>query len=269
MQIKFGLQRQAIHNDGISSNPDASSTASGTSRSTTIPATGASGAQNREQGQRKRLLELSSGPTPNDIDGINSSSSISYQIPTSQTYTTSTFPSHGQEISLPLVSRSATVDEEQQKVVDVSPQPPSSMQLPPSFSKEYWGQGDNTTATSTGTAGADYQSQKHNSTVNSSAPFTPQHPPPSHSTGAPASLNPPQHSNSGTWRRRLTKTRSLTTMASSVKRSLSTPNVQHAAAAAAEVVSKMSDPQYTDKRRNKLGYHRTSVACGTFCISVL
>jgi len=45
-------------------------------------------------------------------------------------------------------------------------------------------------------------------------------------------------------------------MMGSVKRSISTPNVQQAAQAIAEL------PYSTDKRRNKLGYHRTSVACG-------
>ncbi|RPB01866.1 hypothetical protein L873DRAFT_1675259 [Choiromyces venosus 120613-1] len=48
-------------------------------------------------------------------------------------------------------------------------------------------------------------------------------------------------------------------MAPSVKRSLSTPNVQQAAAMS-ENPGTM--PYSTDKRRNKLGYHRTSVACG-------
>lgn len=47
-------------------------------------------------------------------------------------------------------------------------------------------------------------------------------------------------------------------MTGTVKRSLSTPNVQAAAAAMADGGLTYS----TDKRRNKLGYHRTSVACG-------
>jgi hypothetical protein len=46
------------------------------------------------------------------------------------------------------------------------------------------------------------------------------------------------------------------TMPSVVKRSVSTPNVR----SMASVESAMS---LADKRRNKLGYHRTSVACGT------
>ncbi|KAH0613966.1 uncharacterized protein H6S33_005852 [Morchella sextelata] len=52
-------------------------------------------------------------------------------------------------------------------------------------------------------------------------------------------------------------------MTASVKRSLSTPNVQQAAAMAAEGPSSTSGlPYSTGKGRNKLGYHRTSVACG-------
>lgn len=47
--------------------------------------------------------------------------------------------------------------------------------------------------------------------------------------------------------------------AGTVKRSVSTPNVQQAAA----MSTSASGVQFsTDKRRNKLGYHRTSVACG-------
>ena len=46
----------------------------------------------------------------------------------------------------------------------------------------------------------------------------------------------------------------LNMTAGTVKRSASTPNVKHAA----NSVGHFS----TDKRRNKLGYHRTSVACG-------
>ncbi|KAH0543199.1 hypothetical protein FGG08_002460 [Glutinoglossum americanum] len=45
-------------------------------------------------------------------------------------------------------------------------------------------------------------------------------------------------------------------MPSTVKRSASTPNVRGQAAADAAGLS------FADKRRNKLGYHRTSVACG-------
>ncbi|KAI5804915.1 hypothetical protein EDC01DRAFT_610129 [Geopyxis carbonaria] len=48
-------------------------------------------------------------------------------------------------------------------------------------------------------------------------------------------------------------------MTGSVKRSLSTPNVQQAAT----VLADSGSLSYSaDKRRNKLGYHRTSVACG-------
>ena len=49
--------------------------------------------------------------------------------------------------------------------------------------------------------------------------------------------------------------------AGTVKRSVSTPNVQQAAA----MSTSSTGVQFsTDKRRNKLGYHRTSVACGMF-----
>lgn len=73
------------------------------------------------------------------------------------------------------------------------------------------------------------------------------------------------------WRRRLNKVCSFTTMTSSVKRSMSTPNVQQVAAAQMMATSADSGSNGNgmqsyqgDKRRNKLGYHRTSVACGTF-----
>jgi hypothetical protein len=63
----------------------------------------------------------------------------------------------------------------------------------------------------------------------------------------------PLTANSGsTWRR---PSNSLG-MPSTVKRSVSTPNVRGQAAADAAGLS------FADKRRNKLGYHRTSVACG-------
>jgi hypothetical protein len=77
----------------------------------------------------------------------------------------------------------------------------------------------------------------------------------------PVSQQPVSHGTSA--RRRLTKTRSFSTMMGSVKRSISTPNVQQAAQAIAEL------PYSTDKRRNKLGYHRTSVACGTLSVLTL
>lgn len=44
-------------------------------------------------------------------------------------------------------------------------------------------------------------------------------------------------------------------MVSSIKRSASTPNVRG-------LVTGESSMSLADKRRNKLGYHRTSVACG-------
>lgn len=87
-------------------------------------------------------------------------------------------------------------------------------------------------------------------------------PHPSLSTSTPQLPNP----GSAAWRRRLSKTRSLTTMtASSVKRSLSSPNVQQAAVMSAEGKSSPALSYSAGKGRNKLGYHRTSVACGTFC----
>lgn len=60
---------------------------------------------------------------------------------------------------------------------------------------------------------------------------------------------PPMTASSATQRRRKTAKHSL----SSLKRSASTPNVRGDAG--------MS---MADKRRNKLGYHRTSVACGMY-----
>lgn len=90
-------------------------------------------------------------------------------------------------------------------------------------------------------------------------------PHPSLSTSTPQLPNP-GFTGSAAWRRRLSKTRSLTTMtASSVKRSLSSPNVQQAAAMSAEGKPSPALPYSAGKGRNKLGYHRTSVACGTFC----
>lgn len=54
---------------------------------------------------------------------------------------------------------------------------------------------------------------------------------------------------------------SKNTMPAIMKRSASTPNVRGQAAADAAALSLAAD-----KRRNKLGYHRTSVACGTFAL---
>ncbi|KAH0551422.1 hypothetical protein GP486_007363 [Trichoglossum hirsutum] len=69
---------------------------------------------------------------------------------------------------------------------------------------------------------------------------------------SPANHKLPLTANSGsTWRR---PSNSLA-MPSTVKRSASTPNVRGQAAADAAGLS------FADKRRNKLGYHRTSVAC--------
>ncbi|KAL8652836.1 MAG: hypothetical protein Q9226_004100 [Calogaya cf. arnoldii] len=48
-------------------------------------------------------------------------------------------------------------------------------------------------------------------------------------------------------------------MSSSLKRSVSTPNVRG-------VLTAESSMSLADKRRNKLGYHRTSVACGKLII---
>lgn len=65
---------------------------------------------------------------------------------------------------------------------------------------------------------------------------------------------PSQETDSWNW---VSKSRMMT--AGTVKRSVSTPNVHHAAAMSASSVGAQFS---TDKRRNKLGYHRTSVACG-------
>ncbi len=56
-------------------------------------------------------------------------------------------------------------------------------------------------------------------------------------------------------RRRSSK---ISAMPAIIKRSASTPNVRGQAAADAAAMS------LADKRRNKLGYHRTSIACGEF-----
>lgn len=50
---------------------------------------------------------------------------------------------------------------------------------------------------------------------------------------------------------------SATSKSSKIKRSMSTPNVRGQATAEAAALALSAD-----KRRNKLGYHRTSVACG-------
>lgn len=144
---------------------------------------------------------------------------------------------------------------------------PSPMQSLPGFNGGYW-MGD------AKDVDADYHSFT-STLIPPGPPFPPQQP---HQTSIKSNSPGPHSSPSSgsSWRRRLTKTRSLTTIAGSVKRSLSTPNVQQAAAvsataAAAVAAAAAADslPYSTDKRRNKLGYHRTSVACGTFCISVL
>ncbi len=77
------------------------------------------------------------------------------------------------------------------------------------------------------------------------------HPPGEHTQpGSPADVKPssPNSTNRET---------SIGSKSSKVKRSMSTPNVrgQSSADAAALALS-------AEKRRNKLGYHRTSVACG-------
>jgi hypothetical protein len=166
----------------------------------------------------------------------------------------------------------------------------TSMQLPPSRPRDYWNpNGNNSSSTSPASAAilaastARAQNQSHEQHGNStsstnglsrasvSAINTPsissyraQQPIAPQPSSVPASLSSSglQHSVSKTWRNRL-KNRTITTMG--IKRSLSTPDV--AAAAAADAMS--DSQQSSDKRRNKLGYHRTSVACGTFCISVV
>ncbi|KAL8636415.1 MAG: hypothetical protein Q9228_006184 [Teloschistes exilis] len=55
-------------------------------------------------------------------------------------------------------------------------------------------------------------------------------------------------------RRRMSKG----SMSSSLKRSASTPNVRG-------LIASENGLSMADKRRNKLGYHRTSVACGRYC----
>ena len=69
----------------------------------------------------------------------------------------------------------------------------------------------------------------------------------------PGVLQPPLSAVAAHRRRRNSKT----TMPAIMKRSASTPNVRGQAAADAAALSLAAD-----KRRNKLGYHRTSVACG-------
>jgi len=53
------------------------------------------------------------------------------------------------------------------------------------------------------------------------------------------------------------KNRAMTAKPAKIKRSTSTPNVRGQASADAAALALSAE-----KRRNKLGYHRTSVACG-------
>lgn len=81
-------------------------------------------------------------------------------------------------------------------------------------------------------------------------------PGPSNTIVTPILLPPPEKDS---WNR-VSKAR-MNMNAGTVKRSVSTPNVQQAAA----MSTSSTGVQFsTDKRRNKLGYHRTSVACGMF-----
>jgi hypothetical protein len=227
----------------------------------------ASGAQTQEQ--RKHREDRDSGQALSNNIGLEPN--ISYQIAPSPPFPMTTISPH-ELLPHSLAPPPTTTNEENQEVVPGVPLPPypqslqklQPTQLQPGFSGEHWLPGKQNTSG----VKIDRQHQEQHdfgsrsSTVSPPASTTSQHlspaqtPPISLNTSAPSLPNP----GPSTWRRRLTKTRSLTTMAGSVKRSISTPNVQQAAAAAALI-----EPSYpTDKRRNKLGYHRTSVACGMF-----
>jgi hypothetical protein len=234
----------------------------------------ASGAQNQEQ-RRHREDRDSGQPLSNNI-GLEPN--ISYQIASSPPFPTTTISPH--ELlphSLAPPQPTTTTNEETQEVVPGVPLPPypqtlqqqQPTQLQPGFSGDCWLPGKQNTSGIE--IGCQHQEQhdfaSRSSTVSPPASTTSQYLPPAQTpsislnTSAPSLPNP----GSSTWHRRLTKTRSLTTMTGSVKRSISTPNVQQAAAAAAVAAASLIEPPYSaDKRRNKLGYHRTSVACGMF-----
>ncbi|KAA8908654.1 hypothetical protein FN846DRAFT_889396 [Sphaerosporella brunnea] len=229
----------------------------------------ASRAQNQEQ--RRHRQDPDSGQTPlppNSVDVGLEPPDVSYQIASSPPFPTTTVSPH--EL---LPHSLASTNEENQEIVPGVPLPPYSQylqqqqrqqqqpnQLQPRFSTEDWLSEDH----SPPGVEIDCQYQEQHEFGSRSSPVSPpasstsqcQHPAQTPSislnTAGPSLSNP----GPSTWRRRLTKTRSLTTMAGSVKCSISTSNVKQAAAAA------MLDPPYlTDKRRNKLGYHRISVAC--------
>ena len=56
---------------------------------------------------------------------------------------------------------------------------------------------------------------------------------------------------------------SVPSKSAKIKRSMSTPNVRGQATADAAALALSAE-----KRRNKLGYHRTSVACGELCLNL-
>jgi hypothetical protein len=243
----------------------------------------ASGAQNQEQ-RRHREDRDSGQPLSNNI-GLEPN--ITYQIASSPPFPTTTISPHELLPHSLAPPQPTTTNEENQEVVPGVPLPPypqtlqqqQPTQLQPGFSGDCWLPGKQNTSGIE--IGCQHQEQhdfaSRSSTVSPPASTTSQYLPPAQTppislnTSAPSLPNP----GSSTWHRRLIKARSLTTMTGSVKRSISTPNVQKAAAAAAgaaaaavaaaATAASLIEPPYSaDKRRNKLGYHRTSVACGMF-----
>lgn len=119
----------------------------------------------------------------------------------------------------------------------------------------------------------DMEEQGTNITENTSMASAPDQTPPSPMDSAPEPMSPFDYTDpasvpsqqpmsrasaslAAARRRRLSKG----AMMSTLKRSASTPNVRG-------LVPGESGLSMADKKRNKLGYHRTSVACGTYCLT--
>jgi len=75
-----------------------------------------------------------------------------------------------------------------------------------------------------------------------------------HHAGSNSRANSPTHADELS---PMPKNRGMTAKPTKIKRSSSTPNVRGQASADAAALALSAE-----KRRNKLGYHRTSVACG-------
>jgi len=135
----------------------------------------------------------------------------------------------------------------------------------PLYSKSgMWNLGDPPTAFSSGSevtpAAMSYQYPLPTSGYESTSSMIPSyhHPPLDHAQPAsPAQPKP----NSPSLKKQGSSTGSKS---AKIKRSMSTPNVRGQATAEAAALALSAD-----KRRNKLGYHRTSVACGEYLLSCL